>query len=111
MWVSEFLESVSCHCLCDVKQVVQRVLQPLFSVEPHDRENLFQGEVTGLYVHALDFISDLAPHDGQWLKLYSDLLQHKQVQMVLAVALYTGEEDIKRRVLTLTGTVGFPAER
>jgi hypothetical protein len=91
--------------------VIQRLLQPLFSLKHHDRENLFQGEVLGLYVHALDFISYLAPHDGQWLKLYSDLLQHKEVQMVLAVALYAGEEDIKRRVLMLTGTVGFSPER
>jgi len=87
------------------------VLQPLFSMDLHDQENLFQMEVTRLCVHTLDFISDIAPYDGQWLKLYSDLLQHKQVQMILAVALYTGEEDIKRRVLMLTGTVGFPAER
>jgi hypothetical protein len=94
-----------------VEQVVQRVFQPLLSVEPCNGENLFQGVVTGLCVHALDFISDLASHDGQWLKLYSDLLQHKQVQMILAVALYTGEEDIKRQVLMLTGTVGFPSER
>jgi hypothetical protein len=31
--------------------------------------------------------------------------------MILAVALYTGEEKIKCQVLMLTGTVGFPAER
>lgn len=86
------------------------MLQPLFSVESQDRKHSFPSEVTGLYVHAVDLISDLAPHDGQWLKLYSDVLQHKQVQMVLAIALYMGEEDIKRRVLMLTGTVGFPAE-
>ncbi|PNF30554.1 hypothetical protein B7P43_G09938 [Cryptotermes secundus] len=92
------------------QQVMQNIFQPLLSVKPHDGENLFQTEVIGLYVCALDFISDLASHDGQWLKLYSDLLQHKQVQMILAVALYTGEENIKRQVLMLTGTVGFPAE-
>jgi hypothetical protein len=90
---------------------MQHVFQPLLTLEPHDRRNLFQVEVTGLYVCALDFISDLATHDGQWLKLYSDLLQHKQVLMVLAIALDTGEEDVKRKVLMLTGTVGFPSER
>lgn len=99
-----------CH-LYDIEQVMQHVFQPLLSVEPRDGENFFQPEVTGLYVCALDFISDLASHDGQWLKLYSDLLQHKQVQMILAVGLYTGEENIKCKVLMLTGTVGFPAER
>lgn len=90
---------------------MQHVFQPLLVAEPRDRQNLFQVEVTELYVCALDFISDLATHDGQWLKLYSDLLQHKQVQMVLAIALDTGEEDVKRKVLLLTGTVGFPSER
>jgi len=91
--------------------MMQHVFNPLLSVESHDQRNLSKVEVTELYVCALDFISDLASHDGQWLKLYSDLLQHKQVQMVLAVALDTGEEDVKRKVLMLTGTVGFPSER
>lgn len=91
--------------------MMQRVFQPLLSTEPRDRHNLFEVEVTGLYVCALDFISDLASHDGQWLKLYSDLLQHKQVQMIVAVALDRGEEEVKRKVLMLTGTVGFPSER
>lgn len=90
---------------------MQHVFRPLLSVEPHDRRNLSKVEVTELYVCALDFISDLATHDGQWLKLYSDLLQHKQVQMLLALALDAGEEDVKRKVLMLTGTVGFPSER
>jgi hypothetical protein len=91
--------------------MMQHVFQPLLSVEPNDRRNLLKVEVTELYVCALDFISDLATHDGQWLKFYSDLLQHKQVQMVLAVALDAGEEDVKRKVLMLIGTVGFPSER
>jgi hypothetical protein len=91
--------------------MMQHVFQPLLLVEPCDRHNFFQVEVTELYVCALDFISDLATHDGQWLKLYSDLLQHKQVQMVLAIALDKGGEDVKRQVLMLTGTVGFPSER
>ncbi|XP_069688459.1 protein CIP2A homolog L isoform X2 [Periplaneta americana] len=91
-------------------QIIKRIFQPLLSAEPRDGDNMFQGEVTDLYVHALDFMSDLASHDGQWLSLYSSILQYKQVHMILAVALFTGKEDIKRRVLTLTGTVGFPAE-
>ncbi|XP_068083238.1 protein CIP2A isoform X2 [Anabrus simplex] len=91
-------------------QSIHRLFQQLLSAEPCGASNLFQEEVTKLYVHALDFISDLSSHNAKWMEVYSELLQHKQVQMVLAVALYTGEESIKRQVLTLTGTVGFPAE-
>nr|CAD7201792.1 unnamed protein product [Timema douglasi] len=91
-------------------QVLQKVFQPLLCTEVKSGDNFFQSEVTALYVHSLDLMSDLASHDAQWLNLYSGLLQHKQVQMVLAVALYTGSEIIKKKVLSLTSTVGFPSE-
>nr|CAD7430871.1 unnamed protein product [Timema monikensis] len=91
-------------------QVIQKVFQPLLCTEVKSGDNFFQSEVTALYVHSLDLMSDLASHDAQWLNLYSGLLQHKQVQMVLAVALYTGSETIKKKVLFLTSTVGFPSE-
>nr|CAD7260768.1 unnamed protein product [Timema shepardi] len=90
--------------------VIQKVFQPLLCTEVKSGDNFFQSEVTALYVHSLDLMSDLASHDAQWLNLYSGLLQHKQVQMVLAVALYTGSEIIKKKVLSLTSTVGFPSE-
>lgn len=38
------------------------------------------------------------------------MLQEKQVQTVLSIALYTGSEYIKKKVLTLTGTAGFLTE-
>nr|CAD7589645.1 unnamed protein product [Timema genevievae] len=99
----KILDTVSC-------QVIQKVFQPLLCTEVKSGDNFFQSEVTALYVHSLDLMSDLASHDAQWLNLYSGLLQHKQVQMVLAVALYTGSEIIKKKVLFLTSTVGFPSE-
>ncbi|PSN46209.1 hypothetical protein C0J52_13148 [Blattella germanica] len=91
-------------------QTMQKIFQPLLTMEPKEGDNLFESEVTTYYVHALDFMSDLTSHDAHWMKLYSEILQHKQVQMVLAVALYTGKEDVKRQVLALTGTIAFPAE-
>lgn len=56
-------------------------------------------------------MSELASQSAAWLSAYTSTLQHGQVHMALAVALYTGSEDIKMQVLGLTGTVGFPAER
>ena len=90
---------------------MKEIFQPLYTLEIREGDNFFEKDVTTLFVHALDFMSSLTAHDARWLKLLSEFLQHKQVQMVLAVALYTGEENIKRQVLNLTGTVGFPAER
>lgn len=63
-----------------------------------------------LHVHALSLTADLAMHDSNWLTLYSELLRKKQIQMVMALALFTGDLEVKQRVLQLTSSVGFPQE-
>ncbi|XP_015512989.2 protein CIP2A homolog [Neodiprion lecontei] len=72
--------------------------------------NLFQDPATTLHVHALSLTADLATHDSNWLTLYSELLRKKQIQMVMALALFTGDGDVKQRVLQLPSSVGFPQE-
>lgn len=72
--------------------------------------NLFNDPATALYVHALALTADHAAHDSAWLTLYSELLQKKQVQMVMALALYTADSEVKQKVLQLTSSVGFPQE-
>jgi len=51
----------------------------------------------------------LANGNANWLTLYTELLQ-KKLQMIMAVAIYTRDKDVKQKVLTLTATVGFPTE-
>lgn len=54
--------------------------------------------------------ADLAAHNSNWLTLYSELLRKKQIQMIMAHALFIGDADVKQKVLQLTSTVGFPQE-
>ncbi|KAJ8680087.1 hypothetical protein QAD02_015874 [Eretmocerus hayati] len=72
--------------------------------------NLFNDPSTDFYVHALALVADLAANNTHWLTLYTELLQRKQLQMILATALFTGDTDVKQKVLQLTSTVGFPQE-
>nr|XP_012138993.1 PREDICTED: uncharacterized protein LOC100879112 isoform X2 [Megachile rotundata] len=65
---------------------------------------------TNLCIHALALTADLATNNSQWLTAYSELLRNKQIQMTMAHALFTGDGDIKQKVLQLTSTVGFPQE-
>lgn len=58
-------------------------------------------------LQALSFIQELSDKKTSWLMLYSELLNQKQVQYVLSIALYLGSEDVKLRVIQLTTTPGF----
>ena len=69
-----------------------------------------QDPSTNFYIHALALIADLATNNSHWLTLYTEALQKKQLQMIMAIALFTGGTDVKQKVLQLTSTVGFPQE-
>lgn len=71
---------------------------------------ILQDPSTDFYIHALALIADLANGNANWLTLYTELLQKKKLQMIMALAVYTRNKDVKQKVLTLTGTVGFPQE-
>ncbi|XP_024941774.1 uncharacterized protein LOC107268725 isoform X2 [Cephus cinctus] len=97
------------------EQMMRRMLSPLLEQDEISAGgdwpgNLFQDPATSLYVHALSLTADLAAHNSNWLTLYAELLRKKQVQMVLALALFTGDGEVKQKVLQLTSSVGFPQE-
>lgn len=59
---------------------------------------------------ALLFLTELADKNTNWFIMYRELLRERQILTVLSAALYTGPEDIKKRVLSLTGSTGFSSE-
>lgn len=69
-----------------------------------------QNASTNLYIYALALTADLATSYSNWLTLYSELLSKKQIQMVMALALFTGDGEVKQKVLQLTSSTGFPQE-
>uniref|UniRef100_A0A023EY49 Putative structural maintenance of chromosome protein 4 chromosome condensation complex condensin n=1 Tax=Triatoma infestans TaxID=30076 RepID=A0A023EY49_TRIIF len=98
------------NIICSINQsVLEKLFQPLKNPVIRD-SNIFQEPVYSFYVHALLFLTDLADKDTNWFIMYRELLREKQVLTVLSAALYTGPEDIKKRVLSLTGTTGFSTE-
>lgn len=72
--------------------------------------SILQNASTSLYIHALVLTADLAANHSNWLTLYSELLSTKQVQMIMALALFTGDGEVKQKVLQLTSSIGFPHE-
>lgn len=69
-----------------------------------------QNAATNLYIHALALTAELAATHSNWLTLYSELLSSKQVQVIIALALFTGDVEVKQKVLQLTSSIGFPQE-
>ncbi|KAF7411843.1 hypothetical protein HZH66_000739 [Vespula vulgaris] len=96
------------------EQAMRKLLKPILEYEETTNRdwpgNLIQNSTTNLYIHALVLTADLAANNSNWLTLYSELLRKKQIQMIMALALFTGDGEIKQKVLQLTSSVGFPQE-
>ncbi|XP_078043958.1 uncharacterized protein LOC144473709 [Augochlora pura] len=96
------------------EQTIYKLLSPLLDSETCTADD-FPGKYiknpnTNLCIHALALIADLAANNSNWLTLYSEVLRRRQIQMTMAHALFTGDADVKQKVLQLTSTVGFPQE-
>ncbi|KAK7861995.1 hypothetical protein R5R35_013537 [Gryllus longicercus] len=90
--------------------VVQKLCQGLILFDIKENSNLFQKDLIALNIYTLSFVAELAKHNGYWVNFFMELLSHQQILMVLAIGLYKGEENIKKEVLSLTGSLGFPVE-
>lgn len=55
-------------------------------------------------------MSKLSMDNNEWLCLCSELLQNKQIVKALAVGLYFGSMEIKKKILFLAGTKSFSKE-
>ncbi|XP_072765120.1 protein CIP2A homolog L [Anoplolepis gracilipes] len=92
-----------------MRRLFSRMLDNEFSAAG-DWTGNFQNASTNLYIYALALTADLATSYSNWLTLYSELLSRKQIQMVMALALFTGDGEVKQKVLQLTSSTGFPQE-
>ncbi|KMQ95178.1 protein cip2a [Lasius niger] len=103
----KIMQSFSEHAM---RRLFNRVLDNEFSAAGDWTGNFIQNASTNLYIHALALTADLATNHSNWLTLYSELLSRKQMQMVMALALFTGDGEVKQKVLQLTSSIGFPQE-
>ncbi|XP_025991978.2 uncharacterized protein LOC105203182 [Solenopsis invicta] len=103
----KIMQSFSEHAM---RKLFSHVLNNEFSAAGDWTGNFIQNTSTNLYVHALALTADLAANHSNWLTLYSELLSRKQVQMIIALALFTGDGEVKQKVLQLTSSIGFPQE-
>lgn len=100
-WTGNFIQ-VNIEFNTEYAAHIINVLKHTFSI--------LQTVSTNLYIHALALTADLAANHSNWLTLYSELLSRKQVQMIMALALYTGDGEVKQKALQLTSSIGFPQE-
>ncbi|XP_051165330.1 protein CIP2A [Leptopilina boulardi] len=96
-------------------QTMRKLLKAILDDEDRDMnidcpDNLSSNQSTTFYVHALALTSEMAQTNSDWLTLYSELMRKKQIHMTMAMALFTGDEEVKQKVLQLPATVCFPQE-
>lgn len=99
-WTGNFVQV--CYLIQNVYTILNSCIKYLFPI--------LQNASINLYIYALALTADLATSHSNWLTLYSELLSRKQIQMILALALFTGDEEVKQKVLQLTSSTGFPQE-
>ncbi|KAL6439326.1 hypothetical protein ACFW04_003886 [Cataglyphis niger] len=103
----KIMQSFSEHAM---RRIFSRMLDNEFPAAGDWTGNFVQNASTNLYIYALALTADLATSYSNWLTLYSELLSKKQIQMVMALALFTGDGEVKQKVLQLTSSTGFPQE-
>ncbi|KAF7989199.1 hypothetical protein HCN44_007729 [Aphidius gifuensis] len=93
-----------------MKKLLKPILENDINSELEWPGNLFQDSSVSMYIYALSFTADLAVQDSDWLRLYSSLIQNKQIQMIIALAVFWGDAEVKQKALLLMSSVGFPQE-
>ncbi|KAL6260355.1 hypothetical protein P5V15_007885 [Pogonomyrmex californicus] len=102
----KIMQSFNEHAM---RRLFSHLLNNEFSAAGDWTGNFIQN-ATNLYIHALALTADLAANHSNWLTLYSELLSRKQVQMIIALALFTGDSEVKQKILQLTSSIGFPQD-
>lgn len=96
------------------EQSMKKLLKPVLENEITSQSewpgNLFQDPSISVYVYALSLTADLAVQDSDWLTLYSSLIQNRQIQIIMALAVFCGDAEVKQKTLLLMSSVGFPQE-
>ncbi|KAB0793304.1 hypothetical protein PPYR_12924 [Photinus pyralis] len=64
-----------------------------------------------LYASAIVLISELCKYDGMWRSFFADLMQQRQIHMVLAQALYNGTKETKTLIMSISSCEHFPINR
>lgn len=96
------------------EQSMKKILRPILENDINSQSewpgNLFRDPSVSLYIYALSLTADLAVQDSDWLTLYSALIQKRQIQMIMALAAFIGDAEVKQKTLMLMSSVGFPQE-
>ncbi|XP_066586572.1 protein CIP2A homolog L [Prorops nasuta] len=95
------------------EHLMKEIFRPLLSFETSKEcwpSNLICDTSTSFYIHALALTANLAAKNSSWLTLYTELLDKKQVQMVIALGLFTGDVETKQKVLQLNLSTGYSYE-
>ncbi|XP_017785577.1 PREDICTED: uncharacterized protein LOC108568798 [Nicrophorus vespilloides] len=91
------------------EDLVCKIFVPLIGSSPRlPSANNCTPEAITLYIHTFALINEIACIKSEWVTPLQELLQYRQIHMVIAEALFKGNEDIKALILTLAGFPLFP---
>ncbi|KAK4873864.1 hypothetical protein RN001_013224 [Aquatica leii] len=94
------------------EDVFMKIFMPLIGCSsPRTRAsnmNTSSAEAILLYVNSIALIHELLTYDEYWIGFFTDLMQHKQIHMILAQALYNGSKEIKTLILRMSPVPNFP---
>ncbi|XP_072393387.1 uncharacterized protein [Diabrotica undecimpunctata] len=65
-------------------------------------------EYVDTYVYAIVLVCELSQHNAKWLENLSLLMENRNIQSILAIALYGSKSEIRQLVLELARSSRFP---
>ncbi|KAB0793288.1 hypothetical protein PPYR_12908 [Photinus pyralis] len=96
------------------EEIFFKIFSPLLeTTTPRIRDsnaNAYSLKATILYIKAIALIYELKKYEETWKVFFSDLMQHKQIHMVLAQALCFGNKPTKLLTMRLMADDYFPKE-
>ncbi|XP_063973808.1 protein CIP2A homolog [Diachasmimorpha longicaudata] len=87
-----------------------KIREMMRKIDDEDPKRIIKNVSSPLYINLLCLISDLATSDSKWLTLYTELIQNKKIQMIMAVSIFRGDFETKSKTLSLISSVGFNQE-
>ncbi|KAF5292723.1 hypothetical protein FQR65_LT11191 [Abscondita terminalis] len=88
-----------------------KIFRPLIGSSVNVRAsnvNTSSTEAVLLYANSIALIEDLLKYDERWIDFFTDLMQNKQIHVILAQALYYGSKETKTLILSISSSLYFP---
>ncbi|XP_022915761.2 protein CIP2A homolog L [Onthophagus taurus] len=95
---------------CFKEQHIRKVFEPLLGEKQNKQNEFYSVEMITLFANALFLVTKLAEFNEEWFQLRTELFKNREIQILIAQAVYNTSENVRFHVLNLISLPSFPRE-